>query len=65
MPNQAIIFPGQGSQTVGMGKYFYENFGAVKSIFNKAQTLGCYSFFKKYKVYQTNSITDSIFKNYI
>ncbi len=36
MPNQAIIFPGQGSQTVGMGKYFYENFGAVKSIFNKA-----------------------------
>ena len=36
MPNQAIIFPGQGSQTVGMGKYFYENFSTVKNIFNKA-----------------------------
>jgi len=22
----AIMFPGQGSQYVGMGKYFYENF---------------------------------------
>jgi len=36
MPNQAIIFPGQGSQSVGMGKYFYENFDDVKKIFERA-----------------------------
>ncbi len=36
MPNQAIIFPGQGSQSVGMGKYFYENFNEVKKIFERA-----------------------------
>lgn len=32
----AVIFPGQGSQAVGMGKDFYMNFPAVKSIFDKA-----------------------------
>ena len=26
MKNVAFMFPGQGSQYVGMGKYFYENF---------------------------------------
>ncbi len=32
----SLIFPGQGSQTVGMGKEFYEKFDRVKNIFNKA-----------------------------
>lgn len=32
----AVIFPGQGSQAVGMGKDFYMNFPSVKSIFDKA-----------------------------
>ena len=32
----AILFPGQGSQVVGMGKEFYNNFEIVKKIFKKA-----------------------------
>ena len=32
----SLIFPGQGSQTVGMGKEFYDKFDRVKKIFNKA-----------------------------
>ena len=29
-----LVFPGQGSQYVGMGKDFYDNFEAAKNIFN-------------------------------
>jgi [acyl-carrier-protein] S-malonyltransferase len=32
----AFIFPGQGSQYVGMGKEFHENFGVVKEVFQEA-----------------------------
>lgn len=37
----AFLFPGQGSQTVGMGKDLYENFECAKDVFTTAdQTLG-------------------------
>jgi [acyl-carrier-protein] S-malonyltransferase len=33
---KALLFPGQGSQVVGMGSDFYKNFSIVKEIFSKA-----------------------------
>ncbi len=32
----SIIFPGQGSQSVGMAKEFYEKYPLVKNIFSRA-----------------------------
>jgi len=32
----SVIFPGQGSQTVGMGKEFYNKFDLVKNLFKEA-----------------------------
>ena len=41
MGKVAFVFPGQGSQTVGMGKDFYESDQTVQSIFQEADsTLG-------------------------
>ncbi|NTU43268.1 MAG: ACP S-malonyltransferase [Nitrospirales bacterium] len=33
-----IVFPGQGSQAVGMGKELYENFPEVKALYDEAST---------------------------
>ena len=38
---RAVLFPGQGSQHVGMGQDFYKKFDSVKAIFKKVdETLG-------------------------
>lgn len=36
IPQSAFIFPGQGSQAVGMGKDLYDNFPASREIFEEA-----------------------------
>jgi|TARA_B100000287_G_scaffold88141_1_gene80671 [acyl-carrier-protein] S-malonyltransferase len=35
----SVLFPGQGSQSVGMAKVFYENFDYVKSLYQQADDL--------------------------
>ena len=32
----SLVFPGQGSQNIGMGKEFYDNFGYVREYFEIA-----------------------------
>ena len=35
----SVIFPGQGSQIVGMGKEFYQKFDMFKKLFSEADEI--------------------------
>ena len=42
MSKRVFMFPGQGSQYIGMGKEFYETFPAAKEVFEQASDAsGC------------------------
>lgn len=42
----AVIFPGQGSQFIGMGQEFYQNFSIAKNYFHRADEILGYSLSK-------------------
>lgn len=46
MKKIAYVFPGQGSQYIGMGYEFYQNFASAKKIFDKANEILGYSLTK-------------------
>lgn len=46
MNKLAFVFPGQGAQTVGMGKEFYENYDVAKKLFKEADEALGYSIMK-------------------
>ena len=35
----SVIFPGQGSQMVGMGKEFFDKYALVKNLFKEADEI--------------------------
>ena len=39
MGKRVFMFPGQGSQYIGMGKEFYDNFPVAKEVFDKASEI--------------------------
>ena len=49
-----LVFPGQGSQYVGMGKDFYDNFEAAKNIFNLVEQ--CTNIKVKEIIFENNDI---------
>ncbi len=42
----ALVFPGQGSQHIGMGQFLYENFKSVQLAFEEASDAGHLDFKK-------------------
>lgn len=43
MKPTAFLFPGQGSQSVGMGKELFENFSVARQVFEEANDALCFS----------------------
>ena len=38
----SLVFPGQGSQTIGMGKDFFEHYDLVKDLFKQSDPQNCH-----------------------
>ena len=51
----SVIFPGQGSQVVGMGKELFEKYDLVKNLFNEADKV--LEFFQSFQLMSPVSLT--------
>ena len=46
MTKNAVVFPGQGSQIVGMGKDLFDNFSSAKQIFQEVDDILSFNLWK-------------------
>nr|WP_217937033.1 hypothetical protein [Enterocloster clostridioformis] len=67
-----FIFPGQGCQTVGMGKDFYENYDVSREIYDMAEEISkinikklCFQENEEIKLTQNMQILDMVQKCYL
>ena len=57
---KAIIFPGQGSQYIGMGKSLYDNYSSARDIFSRIDKLVGFDLSKKCFFGPTEELRDTI-----
>ena len=58
----SVIFPGQGSQIIGMGKEFFDKYNLVKELFKEADDVLGFSLSKIILIKKMNKIKKRLLK---